>query len=462
MADVMAPAHVLAAQLRAGRLKAVDVMAACYDQLEAQNGALNAVVSALPRDAAMALAHAADQSAPTGSLHGLPLAVKDLANAAGFPTSMGSPLSSTRAVSADDPHIARLRAAGALVFGKTNTPEFGLGSHSYNPVHGVTRNPFDPARSAGGSSGGAGVALACGMMPIADGSDMMGSLRNPAVWNGVYGLRPSFGRVPSEPNGDRFLNMLSTNGPMARCPEDLALLLDVMSGPDARQPHGRDLPQVTPALTAETGALRLGWLGDWGGAWPMEEGLLAAHEAALEQFEALGHAVTALPAPFDRDALWHSWIDLRSLVVAGSLRALAHRRDGLKPEALWELDRGLAFSGAEILRASSDRAAWYRTVMALFETYDALILPAAQVRPFPADWAWPREIAGVEMDSYHRWMEAVIPASLIGLPCLAVPAGLDRGLPFGLQIMGPPDSDARLLQIARDWHRLGLQPRPGP
>ncbi|MGX9355684.1 amidase [Roseobacteraceae bacterium S113] len=459
MVDLTRSASALASDIQEGRLSAVALMEATLARIEAVNPALNALVSQIPDDGAMALARAADDSAPMGPLHGLPLAVKDLANARRLPTSMGSPIFAGQIARDDDLHIARLRAAGALIIGKTNTPEFGLGSHSTNPVHGVTRNPFDTSRSAGGSSGGAGVVLATGMMSIADGSDMMGSLRNPAVWNGVYGLRPSFGRVPSEPVGETFLNMLATNGPMARTPQDLALLLDVMSGSDPRQPHGRDMAPSVPALSVPTGPCRLGWLGNWGGAWPMEEGLLAAHEGALAHFEAAGHGVAPLAAPFSREALWESWITLRSFSVAGSLRAFGDQRDKLKPAALWELDRGLGFSTGDIMKASATRSAWFRRVAALFETYDALVLPVAQLRPFPAEWDWPHEIAGVAMDTYHRWMEAVIPASLIGLPCVALPAGPDEsGLPFGLQVMGPPGSDAKLLQIARDWHDQGAAP----
>ncbi|MEL6338171.1 MAG: amidase family protein, partial [Pseudomonadota bacterium] len=200
---------------------------------DAVNGRVNALVAVRDHDALLRAAAEADASERTGWLHGIPIAIKDLANAAGFPTSMGSPLFAGQIAAQDDIMVARLRAAGAIVIGKTNTPQFGLGSHSTNPVFGATRNPYDPRRSAGGSSGGAAAALACGLLSIADGSDMMGSLRNPAGWNNVYGMRPTWGLVPSEPQGDAFLHQLSTNGPMARCPRDLAALLDTMAGPDA-------------------------------------------------------------------------------------------------------------------------------------------------------------------------------------------------------------------------------------
>ncbi|MGK7652661.1 amidase family protein [Roseovarius sp. B08] len=225
--------------MRDGRLSCEALMEATLDRIAAVNGALNAVVSMRGAQELLAEAREADRSEPAGPLHGVPIAIKDLADAKGLPTSQGSPAFAGRIAAADSPHVAALRQAGAIVIGKTNTPEFGLGSHTYNPVHGVTANPYDLSRSCGGSSGGAAVALAAGMLSIADGSDMMGSLRNPVGWNNVYGMRPSWGRVPGGADGDVFLHRLSTNGPMARCPVDLALLLDVMSPPRTGGCRGR-------------------------------------------------------------------------------------------------------------------------------------------------------------------------------------------------------------------------------
>ena len=228
--------------LRRREVSAAELMAATLDRIEAVNPAVNAIVSLRDRDALMAEARAADAAGPGGALHGLPMAVKDLANVAGLPTTRGSPLFADEIAARDDLMVARMRAAGAILLGKTNVPEFGLGSHTFNPVFGATRNPYDTGRSAGGSSGGAAVALAARMVALADGSDMMGSLRNPAAWCNVCGFRPSWGLVPSEPEGDTFLHQLATLGPMARTPDDIGLLLSVQAGPDPRQPHG-DLPQ---------------------------------------------------------------------------------------------------------------------------------------------------------------------------------------------------------------------------
>ena len=457
-------ASALVTAMRNGTLSAEAVMQATLARIAAVNGPLNAIVSLRGEDALLAEARAVDDGADRGPLHGLPLAVKDLSNVAGLPTSQGSPAFAGEVAAEDSLFVARMRAAGAVFIGKTNTPEFGLGSQTYNPVHGVTVNPYDTTRTCGGSSGGAAVALAAGMVSLADGSDMMGSLRNPAGWCNVYGFRPSWGRVPREPGGDMFLHRLSTEGPMARSPADLALLLTVMAGSH---------PQVPPVFGPETfaahGAIagtRIGWLGDWGGALPMEEGILPLCETALAVFEGLGCTVEPVAPPFSRDALWESWTGLRSWALLPGLAPLMEdqqTRGQLKPEALWEAECGLALSGADIQRLSEIRSDWFSTAATLFERYDALVLPTAQVWPFAHDIAWPRAIAGQPMDTYHRWMEVVIPASLLGLPALAVPAGFgDAGLPMEMQLIGRYGDDGGILALAGAYHQATRWPQLHP
>ncbi|WP_299282369.1 amidase [uncultured Tateyamaria sp.] len=460
-------ALALRARMDAGEVSAVEVMQATLDRVGEVNASVNAIVSLRDKDALMREAAHADAGPATGWLHGIPIAIKDLANAAGLPTSMGSPLFAGTVAPKDDIMVARLRAAGAIVIGKTNTPEFGLGSHSINPVFGATRNPYDTSRSAGGSSGGAAGALATGMLSIADGSDMMGSLRNPAGWNNVYGMRPTWGLVPSEPVGDTFLHQLATNGPMARCPRDLAALLDTMAGPDPRQPHGLSQPPSLPQIDAGAQGLRIGWLADWDGALAMENGVLGTCEAALAQMGALGVDVDAVAAPFARDALWEAWIILRSWAVAGGLGALYDdlaKRNRLKDTAIWEIERGLALSAMDVHRASVIRSDWFKAAARLFDTYDVLALPSAQMWPFDVTLDWPREIAGQGMDTYHRWMEVVIAASLIGLPVVSVPAGFGgaHDLPMGLQLIGRRGHDAQLLRLAEAWHQATDWPGQRP
>lgn len=451
----------LAAMLARKEIGVQELMRATLDRVAASNGVVNAIVDLRDEETLMKEAQAADNAPMRGALHGLPVAVKDLANVEGLPTSQGSPLFAGQVAQKDDLHVARMRAAGAIFIGKTNTPEFGLGSHTFNPVHGVTVNPYGADRSCGGSSGGAAVALACGMLSLADGSDMMGSLRNPAGWCNVYGMRPSWSLVPSEPRADTFLHQLSTNGPMARSPRDMARLLAVMAGPDPRQPNGAAVPDLSDIRPKAKGA-RIGWLGDWGGAWPFEAGILDLSEDALRVFEGLGATIEPVAAPFSRDALWQSWVTLRNWTVSTNLAPLLGS-GRLKPEAVWEVEQGQRLSALDVHKASVTRSGWFAAAARLFDQYDALVLPTAQVWPFPADWTYPKDIAGQQMDTYHRWMEVVVPASLAGLPAVAVPAGFgENGLPMGIQLIGRRGDDARLLELAQAYHEATLWPTKRP
>jgi amidase len=303
---------------------------------------------------------------------------------------------------------------------------------------------------------------------VADGSDMMGSLRNPAAFCNVYGFRPTWGLVPQDAEGDTYLATLSTEGPMARNVEDIARFLLVLAGENAEVPFPRAVPDVLSGLDRGIRGARIGWLADWGGAYPMEPGIAEACEAALRQMEEMGAVVEALPPPFPAEKLWSSWVTLRAMLNAGSKRALAEdpaKRALTKPETIWEIEQGLGLSAAAVHEASVIRSRWHAHAARLFQRFDAVVLPSAQVWPFPADWRWPREIAGRAMDTYHRWMEVVVPASLIGLPALSVPVGFGpQGLPCGMQIIGPSGGDAGVLAIGQAWHRATDWParRPPP
>ena len=444
----------ISALLEARELSAEELMKATLKQIDALNGKVNAIVSMRDRDVLIAEARKADNTPRRGWLHGMPLAVKDLASVAGIETSMGSPILAGQVAKQDSVFVARMRRAGGLFIGKTNTPEFGLGSHTFNPDHGHTHNPWDLSKSAGGSSGGAAAALASRMLAVTDGSDMMGSLRNPAGWCNVYGFRPSWGRVPADPEGEMFLHQLSTNGPMGRSPADIAALLEVQSGWDHNQPHGL-LPEIyLDRLMGDLAFARIGWLGDWGGAYAMEDGVMGTCQQAMKSFEQMGGIVEEVPPPMPAEQLWEAWTTLRSWAIAGKLSPyLETHRDELKPEAIWEIERGQSFSAMEVHEASLVRSQWFRKAAELFEEYDLLVMPTAQVWPFPVEQRYPKSIAGRAMDSYHRWMEVVVPVSLIGLPCLSVPAGFgDNGLPMGLQLIGPARGDLRVLQLGQAWH----------
>lgn len=444
-----------------------EVMAAHLDRIAAVNGAVNAVVSLRDRDALMAEARAADDAVPMGPLHGIPMAVKDLCATKGLTTTWGSPLFKDFVPANDDLLAARMRAAGAIFIGKTNTPEWGHGSHSFNPVFGATRNPYDLSRTAGGSSGGAAAALASRMVPVADGSDMMGSLRNPAAFCNVYGFRPSWGLVPADADGDTHLMTLATEGPMARNVEDIALLLEVQAGENPMAPFPKPAENYRAALPgADLRGKRIGWLGDWGGAYGCEPGILDLCETALRQMEAMGAVVEPLAPPYPAEKLWQAWITLRAAMNAGGFKALyddPQKRAQLKPETIWEIEQGRGLSAAAVYEASVIRSNWYAHAARLFDRFNLLVMPTAQVWPFPVDWRWPQAIGDRAMDTYHRWMEVVIPVSLIGLPSLNIPIGFgDNGLPMGMQLIGQSGADAAVLAAGEAWHQATDWPGKRP
>ena len=442
--------------IAAGEVRPSEVMEATLSRVAAVNGAVNAIVSMPDADVLMDQARAADAAPRRGWLHGIPMAVKDLLAVKGIRTTWGSPIFAGHVPVADDLLAARMRAAGAIFIGKTNTPEWGHGSHSFNPVHGVTRNPYDLMRTAGGSSGGAAVALATRMVAVADGSDMMGSLRNPAGWNNVYGFRPSYGLVPADAVGATFLATMATEGPMARTVEDVARLLEVQAGVNPAVPFGRAGEPFGDRLDIDMRGKRIGWLGDWGGAWQVEPGILELCEAGLQVFEGMGAVVEPVAPPFPSEKLWFAWMTIRAMLNAGDKQAMyadPAKRAQIKPESLWEIEQGTKVTAAEFHAANVIRSRWYARAAQLLGDYDALVLPTAQVWPFPVEWRWPQAINGVAMDTYHRWMEVMIPVGLAGLPCLNLPVGFGaQGLPMGMQIFGGFGTDARVLAMGQQYH----------
>jgi amidase len=441
-----------------------EVMQAHLARIGRLNPHHTAIVSLRDEPALLAEADARDAMLAGGRslgwMHGLPHAVKDLEPTAGVCTTWGSPVFRDHLPLEDSLLVQRIRAAGAIVIGKTNVPEWGLGSQTYNPVFGTTRNAYDRSKTSGGSSGGAAVALALRMVPVADGSDMGGSLRNPAGWNNVFGMRPSLGRVPKWPADDVFFGQLPIEGPMARSVPDLAALLGTLAGPDPRQPLslpadpaiGADALQAAPQ---DLRGLRIGWLGDLGGHLPTEPEVLPGCERALQALAGLGCTVAPVTLGFDAGSVWRAFATLRAYALAGRFAAWTgdpERWSALKPEARWEVERGMALTGLDVHHAAATRSAWYQHVLALFRHHDVLVLPTAQCLPFDAGTHWPAELAGRTMDSYHRWMEVVAGVTLAGVPAISVPAGFSAGgLPMGMQLIGPPRSDAALLRLAHAY-----------
>jgi amidase len=457
---VMMDAVGLAAAIRTRRVSCVEVMTAYLDHIERLNPRVNAIVALQDRAGLLAQARERDEllarGEPIGPLHGFPFAVKDLVPVKGLPMTKGSRILKDFIAPADSIMVERLRRAGAIFIGKTNTPEFGLGSHTYNDVYGATRNAYDQTRSAGGSSGGAAVALALRMLPLADGSDYGGSLRNPAGWNNVFGFRTSHGLVPTDAP-DAWLPSMTVLGPMARNVVDLALLLSVQAGHDARAPLSMagDGARFRAPLARDFTGTRIAWVGDFNGDLPYAPGVLDLCRDALAVFEAMGCIVEEAQPDYPIEAVWQALRKLRAWKSGSEL--LAHYRDPakralMKPEAVFEVESGLALTAFDIAAASVVRTEWYQAVRRFFERYDYFIMPTAQLFPFDVDLHWPREIAGRKLETYHEWMKGVLPVTMSGCPALAAPAGFNaQGLPMGIQIVAPNQADLACLQLAHAY-----------
>lgn len=450
----------LSAAIRSREISCHEVMEAYLDRIEVVNPGYNAIVCLADRGFLLEQADAADWALEQGDIwgwmHGMPHAVKDLADAKGFVTSFGQTFSSRTPAEKDSLHIEKIRNAGAIIIGKTNVPEMGFGSQSYNRVYGVTGNAYDPALTAGGSSGGAACGLATQTLPVADGSDMMGSLRNPGAFNNVIGFRPSIGRVPMD-GIDLFYDQLAVAGPMGRTVEDTIRLLEVMSAPDTRDPLSRRdaLAPYRPGDAAKLSAYRVGWFGDFSGYLAMEPGVLDLCESALKIIEGHGCTVEECAPEFSMEQLWDCWVTLRHWIICSKAKALYDdpaKRAESKPEIIWEVEGGLDITGQAVATASETRSEWYRCMNGLFEKYDFLLLPSAQVFPFSAETHWPAEVGGRSMDTYHRWMEVTIAGTLAGCPVVNVPVGFDeRGRPMGMQVIGPMGEDMKTLQFGLDY-----------
>ncbi|WP_214317953.1 amidase [Nonomuraea sediminis] len=434
----------MARLVRTRQVSAVELLQAHLDRIERVNPKVNAVVT-LAAEQAMDAAKAADATEPAGPLHGVPIAHKDLVDTAGIRTTYGSPLYADNVPTEDELLVQRVRAAGAITIGKTNTPEFGTGSHTVNEVFGATRNPYDLTRSAGGSSGGAAAALACGLVPLADGSDMGGSLRNPASFCNVVGLRPTPGRVP-DPSDTAAWYTLAVPGPMGRTVEDVELLLSVMAGFDPRSPYAIKEP-FTPDPEISVEGLRVAWSPDLGGL-PVDPETAAVTATAPGVFERLGARVEQVDLDLsdteDAFRVYRAWY--YALSFAGV--------EGLGPNTRWNVERGLEVTGADLARAERLRSGLYQRMAAFFDSYDVLIAPVSQVPPFPVEHPYVGEINGIPMPDYLAWMRSAYWISVLHSPAASVPAGFTpSGLPVGVQIVGRPFDDAKVLRVARAFEQ---------
>ena len=471
MTDLCAfDAVTLAGMLRRREVSAREVAAAHIGRIEAVDGSVNAVVTRC-FDRALTRAAEADDALARGEvlglLHGLPVAHKDLAETAGVRTTYGSPLFAGHVPDFDALQVERMARAGAISLGKTNTPEFGAGSHTVNPVFGATRNPYDLSRSAGGSSGGAAAALAARMICLADGGDLGGSLRNPASFCNVVGLRPAPGRVPTWPLSD-VADTFAVHGPMGRTVADVALLLAVMSGPDPRVPLALDAP--VPVLTEPAGVagllardlrgLKVAWSADLG--LPVEPAVRAVLAPARQVLVELGCEVAdAAPDLSGADEAFRTWRAFRFATGFGPL--LPEHRDQLGPNVTWNTERGLELTVTELSRATVLRAELAQRVGGFFDRFEVLACPVSQVVPFDVTLDWVHEIDGVPQHTYLDWMASCYLISATGLPAISVPAGFTPdGLPVGLQLVGRWRAEWPLLGVAHAFETATGYARVAP
>jgi amidase len=431
-------ARELARLIRARDVSAREVMAACLAQIGRLNPTLNAIVAKLDDDECLARADAVDRvlasGADVGPLHGLPIAFKDLESAVGFPWTRGSRIFATDMPAEDSALVERLRRAGMIPIGKTNVPEFGMGSHTYNAVYGTTVNPYDPTKSAGGSSGGAAVAVSTGMLPCADGSDLGGSLRNPGSFNNVVGFRPSFGLVPVAPNPFSTAGF-GVKGPIARTVDDAAFLLEVMAG-RALAPLERDMHDV-----------RVAWCPDLGGL-PMDPRVTSVLARQRRTVEEIGCHVEDRCPPLERaDTVFLTIRQWMSSFSHGPL--LERHRELMKPEAVWEIESGARMTARDVASAFAMHSELIEEMRRFHERCDFFVCAVNQLPPFDASIDWPKEIAGTRMEHYVGWMKSTYWVSATLAPAISVPAGFtDEGLPVGMQIVGRRGDDLGVLRLA--------------
>lgn len=431
----------------------LEVMKSHLNAIKQTNKKVNAIVS-LDEEGSLAKARAADhiiseKDNNVGALFGLSVAVKDTHHAKGFKTTMGSEIYSNQVANMDHTIVDRMKRAGAIVIGKTNVPEFAAGSHTFNKIFGPTRNPYDLTKSAGGSSGGAAAALASGMIPLADGSDMGGSCRNPAAYNNVVGLRPSPGRIPSYPKRSLY-SPLVVQGPLARTVSDVALMMSVVTGFDRRSPLWSEYsPEVfKESLNIETKRLKIGYSYDLGGSFPVAINVRQQFEKQLEVFANLGCEVEEASPNFENAR--EIFQTLRALEYVINYREVYKKqKEKMKTSVIWNIEKGLKLSGTDIAHVKNLKADLYESVHNFFKKYDFLILPVSQVQPFDIEIEYPTQINNIKMNNYIEWMESCSHITVTGSPAISVPAGFcEDGLPFGLQIVAPFNDDFKLLQIA--------------
>ena len=459
MATNLQSVQLLIENMNDGSLSLSSMVNSFLKTINDENPTLNAIITQRPEieiqtDLKVSEARIRENK-KRSPLEGFPIAIKDLEDTKGIITTSGSPIFHKNIPQKDSPMVRNLRKAGCLIIGKTNVPEFGVGSQTYNTIFGPTRNPFGSALTAGGSSGGAAAAVSSGMLPFADGSDMMGSLRNPTAFCSVFGFRPSPGVIPSTPNLSG-LPPLSTLGAIGRSTKCLAYLLDAQIGNfDIKKKNTSRFSQMINQKPKKE--LRLAWLGNLDGSYAYERGIETVCRKFLESLQLKNVKIDEVSLKFPASKLWESWTTLRSHHLRFDLEnhyLNQKTRAKLKPEIIWEIEKGQSLNGESIDKALSYRIDWITFLHSFFDKYDFFLLPSAQVFPFSVKTPYPTDIEGRKMDTYHRWMEVVIPASLAGLPTISIPCGYNpHGLPMGIQLIGGFKDDLKVLAAAHFFEK---------
>jgi amidase len=458
-------ANTLSQMIKTKAVSCVEVMDSYLAQIKRYNPRINAIVAMVDEANLRAQAAERDKELARGDykgwMHGMPQAIKDTSHAKGLVYTTGSPLYKGYVSTFDSVISERAKNSGAILIGKTNVPEFALGSNTFNPVYGTTWNPYNLKKTVGGSSGGAGAALAARMLPVADGSDMGGSIRNPSAWTNNYGLRPGAGTVPFAPSPETMVQQFAIEGPMGRTVKDVAMLLSVQAGHDPRAPLSVNLdPKLfTGNLDVDVKGKRIAWLGDWGGYFAMDPGVLDISKSTLKVFEAMGCIVEEALPNFSAPELWDMWLTHRAWIMGNSLGeayADPKTRAILSDNARWEVERSMQpdMTANKVFQSSISRTAWVQEVRMFFEKYDFAIAPTTQVFPFDATTPWPKMVGGRSMETYHQWMGVVLPWTLAGTPVMNIPAGFSKdGLPMGVQLIGKRQAEMAVLQMARAYER---------
>ena len=460
MATNFQSVQVLIENMNNGSLNLSSMVNSFLKTIDDKNPSLNAIITQIPETEIRTNLEISEarirKNKKRSPLEGFPIAIKDLEDTKGIITTSGSPIFHKNIPQEDSPMVRNLKKAGCLIIGKTNVPEFGVGSQTYNTIFGPTRNPFDNNLTAGGSSGGAAAAVSSCMLPFADGSDMMGSIRNPTAFCSVFGFRPSPGLIPSSPNLSG-LPPLSTLGAIARSTKCLTYLLDAQIGNfDSAKNNTFMFSKLIDQQPQKE--IRLAWLGNLNGSYAYEQGIETVCHKFLERLQLKNVKIDEVSLKFPSSKLWESWTTLRSHALRFDLEEYYLNQEtkvNLKPEIIWEIEKGTTLNNDSIEKALSYRRDWIEFLYSFFEKYDFFLLPSAQVFPFSAETPYPTDIGGKKMDTYHRWMEVVIPASLAGLPTISIPCGYNSdGLPMGIQLIGGFKNDLKVLATAHLFEKI--------